>query len=127
MKKIRKGRYTLLNGREYKVYENDSLTYELISDCPEDVKYEFKEEYSSTYVKIVDKSEVSTIYEVTPYAKYKGRTFDVSLQIRDGKVSIGTTNNEFAKELSFERTDKYFYEKWVPLEDVEILEDIKEL
>ncbi|ULT57363.1 hypothetical protein L1999_01750 [Neobacillus drentensis] len=126
MQKIRKGRYTLLNGREYKIYENDNLTYELISDSPEDVNYGFKEEYSSTYVKIVDKSEFSTVYEVTPYAKYKGRTFDVSLQIKDGKVSIGTTNAELAKELSLERTDKYFYEKWVPLKDVKILEDIKE-
>lgn len=38
---------------------------------------------------------------------------------------IGTINTEIAKELNFERTDKYYYEKWVPKNEVKIKKERK--
>ncbi len=36
---------------------------------------------------------------------------------------LGTSDSKIAKQLGFDRTDKYFYEKWVNTSELELFEE----
>ncbi|EPB7023428.1 hypothetical protein ACRROQ_002598 [Listeria monocytogenes] len=57
---------------------------------------------------------------------YKEKEFESITETKDF-FRIGTINTEIAKELKFERTDKYLYEKWVPESEIEIMEERKNI
>lgn len=126
MGKVKKGRFGIYQGKEYKIYENENGSYDLVSDDLADFKYGFVEKYPLTYVKTVNKKEIISSYRILPQGIYQGEKFDISEQVQDGKVNLGTTNALIAKKLNFARTDKYFYEKWVPKDEVQIIEEKKE-
>ena len=56
----------------------------------------------------VSKSECSVVIE--------GKHVDV-IKISDDKVLLGTANYDDAITLGFERADKYYYEKWLDMEE----------
>ncbi|MFN2744014.1 MULTISPECIES: hypothetical protein [unclassified Bacillus (in: firmicutes)] len=126
-KTIKKGRFGVYHGKEYRIYEGDNGEYELVSNDPEDLQNGFVEEYPLTYVKNVKKEEIASSYRIIPYAIYQGEKLDISEQIKDGKVNLGTSDAAIAKKLNFERTDKYFHEKWIPKEEVQIVEEREEI
>jgi hypothetical protein len=127
MMSIKKGRFAMFNGEEYKVYTNEDHSLDLISHDANDVNNGFIEQYPDTYVKKVSKNEITGIHRIIPYAKYQGSRFDVNNQERNGEIHLGTIDATLAKDLGFERTDKYYYEKWVPKTEVEIFEERKEI
>ncbi|EOB4310178.1 TPA: hypothetical protein ACSKS3_001364 [Listeria innocua] len=47
--------------------------------------------------------------------------------MKNEEICLGTNDSELAKELKFERTDKYLYEKWVPESEIEIMEERKNI
>ncbi|CAM4179951.1 hypothetical protein [Bacillus manliponensis] len=49
MERIRKGRFGVHAGKEYKIYENDNGSYDLVSSDITDLKNGFVEEYPSTF------------------------------------------------------------------------------
>lgn len=46
---------------------------------------------------------------------------------KDNNVLIGTNDARIARELGIGRTDKYYYEQWIPKNEVEIFEERKEM
>ena len=40
----------------------------------------------------------------------------------ENQFLVGTSDSSIAKTLGLDRTDKYYYEKWVPKEDVQLFE-----
>lgn len=124
---IKKGRYARFNGKEYKVYTNEDGSYDLVSHDPNDVNNGFFEQYSDTYVKKVSVNEITSIHRIIPFAKYQGNRLDVNDQEKNGEIHLGTIDATLAKKLDFERTDKYYYEKWIPKNEVEIFEERKEI
>ena len=127
MMSIKKGRYAIFNGKEYKVYMNEDDSLDLVSHEANDVNNGFIEQYPNTYVKKVSGNEITNIHRIIPYAKYQGIQFDVNDQEKNGEIHLGTIDATLAKDFGFERTDKYYYEKWVPKNEVEIFEERKEI
>ncbi|MCP1095113.1 hypothetical protein M0L17_15060 [Bacillaceae bacterium OS4b] len=123
---IRKGEYTIYNGREYRFIESDTVeAIELISNDKKDMETGFTYYKKNIYTKIVGVNEVGKLYSINPYAVYKGEMFPASEERKNGKLLLDTTNTELAKRMGFERTDKYMYSKSVEWDEVEIIEERK--
>ncbi|MBD8588170.1 hypothetical protein IFT92_10145 [Peribacillus simplex] len=123
---IRKGEYTIYNGREYRFIESDTVeAIELISNDKKDMETGFTYYKKNIYTKIVGVNEVGKLYSINPYAVYKGEMFPASEERKNGKLLLDTTNTELAKRMGFERTDKYMYSKSVKWDEVEIIEERK--
>ncbi|MDP9743163.1 hypothetical protein [Peribacillus frigoritolerans] len=125
-KMIRKGEYTIYNGREYRFIESDTVeAIELISNDKNEMDNGFTYYKNNIYTKIVGVNEVKELYSINPYAVYKGEVFPASQERKTGKVLLDTTNTELAKRMGFERTDKYMYSKSVECDEVKIIEERK--
>ncbi|HHQ1173347.1 TPA: hypothetical protein ACSKOY_001504, partial [Listeria innocua] len=74
----------------------------------------------------VDFSCIKELYEISDIVVYKEKEFESITETKDF-FRIGTINTEIAKELNFERTDKYYYEKWVPKNEVKIEKERKNI
>ncbi|CAK6470507.1 hypothetical protein ACPOM7_14420 [Peribacillus castrilensis] len=123
---IRKGEYTIYNGREYRFIESDTVeAIELISNDKKVMENGFTYYKKNIYTKIVGVNEVKELYSINPYAVYKEEVFPASQERKTGKVLLATTNTELAKRMGFERTDKYMYSKSVEWDEVEIIEERK--
>jgi len=123
---LRKGEYTIYNGKEYRFIESDTVeAVELISNDKNEMDNGFTYYKNNIYTKIVGLDEVKELYSINPYAIYKEEVFPASQERKTGKVLLDTTNTELAKRMGFERTDKYMYSKSVKWDEVEIIEERK--
>ncbi|MFD4818349.1 hypothetical protein [Peribacillus butanolivorans] len=123
---IRKGEFTIYNGKEYRFIESDTVeAIELISNDKKDMDNGFTHYKDNIYTKIVQVNEVNELFSINPYAKYKGEIFSASEEGKTGEVLLDTSNTELAKKMGFERTDKYMYSKYVEWDEVEIIEEMK--
>jgi hypothetical protein len=121
---IRKGKYALYNGDEYRFAKSKANTIELISNNLADLNKGFKKYAENVYVKTVTLGEIDKLFYIYSYAKYKGVEFPAS-KGEDGTVLLDTSDTELAKQLGFERTDKYQYSKYVPYDEVDIFEKVE--
>ena len=122
---IRKGKYASYYGEEYRFRVLDGNRIKLISNNTADINNGFTPLGRTIFTKIVNISDVDKLFIISPYAKYKGELFTASEEGGTGKVLLDTTDTELAKEMDFERTDKYMYSKIVEWEEVEIIEQKK--
>ncbi|MFI8493549.1 hypothetical protein ACIGC1_11630 [Peribacillus butanolivorans] len=123
---IRKGEFTIYNGKEYRFIESDTVeAIELISNDKKDMDNGFTHYKDNIYTKIVQVNEVNELFSINPYAKYKGEIFSASEEGKTGKVLLDTSNTELAKKMGFEPTDKYMHSKYVEWDEVEIIEERK--
>ena len=122
---IRKGKYASYYGEEYRFRVLDGNRIKLISKNPSDVNNGFTSLDQTIFTKIVNISDVDQLFFISPYAKYKDELFTASEEGGTGKVLLDTTDTELAKEMDFERTDKYMYSKIVEWDEVEIIEQKK--
>lgn len=79
------------------------------------------------YIKEVKKEEIEEIFEIDYKAKYKDNIFNISSNKIDSQYRIGTTDAEIAQQNGFNRTDKYYYEKLVNQDEIDILKISKKL
>lgn len=132
------GTFAKYTNKTFRVSNNDGDSIRLLSDCQADLKNGFKEKiYPSNfkdsanlprlYIKEVNKADIDEIYEVDYNAKYKGNIFNLSFNKTGSQLRLGTINADLAKQYGFERTDKYYYEKIVNQDEIEVLEFIKKL
>ena len=122
---IRKGKYASYDGEEYRFRVLDGKRIKLISNNPSDINNGFTPINQTIFTKIVNISDVDKLFFISPYAKYNGELFTASEVGGTGKVLLDTTDTELAKEMDFERTDKFMYSKMVEWEEVEIIEQKK--
>jgi hypothetical protein len=122
---IRKGKYASYDGEEYRFRVLDDNGIKLISNNPSDINNGFTPINQTTFTKVVNISDVDKLFFISSYAKYKGELFTASEEGGTGKVLLDTTDTELAKEMDFERTDKFMYSKMVEWEEVEIIEQKK--
>lgn len=127
MRTMKKGRFGKYKNKLYELYESIDGKYELVSNDPRDIQNGFVEKYPSTYVKTVDKTEITEAFRILPFGEYKGSKFDVSANVKEGMYNLGTTDAALAEKLGFNRTDKYYYEKWVPKGEVKVIEEKKQI
>ncbi|MGM7723473.1 hypothetical protein [Metabacillus sp. Hm71] len=123
---IRKGKYVLYNGEEYKFTNLNSHlnSIELVSNKPNDLNKGFNLYAENVFVKTVSLNDIEKLFYVYLYVRYKGKEFPAS-DGKDGTILLDTSDAEIAKELDFEQTDKYQYSKYVPFQEVDIFEKIE--
>ncbi|EAV9826844.1 hypothetical protein FZ084_09510 [Listeria monocytogenes] len=121
----------------YKVSKIGDNTVRLVSSNEQDIQKGFvkkenpdnylnKEKLPDLYICEVDFSCIKELYEISDIVLYKEKEFEYIDETKE-LLKIGTINTEIAKELKFERTDKYLYEKWVPESEIEIMEERKNI
>ncbi|RDW16455.1 hypothetical protein CWR48_16355 [Oceanobacillus arenosus] len=125
---IKKGHYGIYNGTEYILTRAmDGNLYIGTRDLSK-VRDGFIDKHGTgAYKKRIKLEELTDYYTIEPIAEYKGHQFDISPRERNGKVSLGTGNNSLAKKYDFKMIDKYYYEKWVPKEEVTIIEKRRDI
>lgn len=118
---IRKGEYTIYNGKENRFIEPKSKGFiELISNNKEDMNYGFIHYKDNIYTKVISLNEVEKLFLIHSFAKYKGELFGAS-NGGNGKIILATPHLKLAERYGFKRTDKYLYSKNVNLDEVEII------
>lgn len=74
------------------------------------------------FQKEIDRKELGDVYYIHPYAVYKGKEFDAIVNEKRNTVNIGTSDATIAGNMGFDRTDKYYYEKNVSIDEVSLFE-----
>ena len=124
---IRNGDYCLYKNREYEFTRDMNGNLLIVSENPHLVKEGFVDKLrSGVYSKVVKPNELSNCYQVTTKGKINGEIVNVSKEDKD-KYYIGTSNTKVAQKFWLKKTDKYYYDKWVPKNEVEIFEDRKDI
>ncbi|MGF2616403.1 hypothetical protein FZC84_01285 [Rossellomorea vietnamensis] len=128
---MEKGTFAKYKNKIYRVSRIDEDILRLVSKDQEDLKHGFKEKtYPSYYKDTADlpklfvyeikKEEADEIYQVDYKAKFNGNVFNLSFDKTATQLRLGTSNAELAKENGFDRTDKYYYEKEVNQDEIDI-------
>ncbi|WP_419881015.1 hypothetical protein ACN6MY_15605 [Peribacillus sp. B-H-3] len=135
---MEKGTFAKYTSKIFRVSNIDGDSIRLVSEDKVDLNNGFKEKiYPSNYkdsanlprlyIKEMNKVELDEIYEVDYKAKYRGNIYNLNFNKEGSQFRLGTTNAELARQNGFERTDKYYYEKIVDQDEIEVLELIKKL
>lgn len=125
---LKKGYFGLYKGKEYEITEDMDNNLLIMTEDSSLIDDDFVDTYNSNvYTKIVKPNDLRQCYFIKPIAVYKGYKFNVSTKEKGNKVYLGTPDATLAEKMNFERTDKYYYEKWVCKSEVELVEDKKEI
>ena len=124
---IRNGDFGELNGIEYEVFENDDNTIDIATKDPDAIKRGFtKYQGQDAYYKTINPRELDKFYRIYTKGKIGHEIVNISRE-KENIVLIGTNDARIARDLGIGRTDKYYYEKWVLKNEVEIFEERKEM
>ena len=119
---LRSGDFAFYHNQEYELYENGNDTVNLVTNKNQSIEHGFiKDPFSNRFEKTVNVQEVTNAYHIKTYGKYKNVEVNV-LTVDEQSYLIGTPDAAKAQLLNLDRIDKYFYEKWVPKDEVEIFE-----
>ncbi|MEN2667611.1 hypothetical protein [Listeria aquatica] len=124
---VKDGFFCVYNNIEYEVTRNKEHEFIIMTEEINKVTPGFVDKYNSgVYTKPINKKDVSDYYRISSKAIYKGVEFNITTE-KGSELFLGTDNAELARKMDFDRTDKYYYEKWVPENEVEIIMKRKEL
>ncbi|MFD0671930.1 hypothetical protein [Cohnella sp. GCM10027633] len=123
---IRRGEYAVYNKKVYSVGKKSDDWVNLISHDPNDLFDGFNSHPldSTVFVKKVKTQDLDQIYFIETSAVYQGVQLSVG-DVKDEKVLLGTSELKLVEHLDFDKTDKYYYEKWVDINDVQFIEEKK--
>lgn len=129
--------YAKYNNNVYRVSALNKSKVRLISYNEDDLLNGFKRKiYPENYTDRdilpniffceVDTKCVDEIYERTFKVVYKNCIFEL-ISNKLNEVVIGTSDFKLASKFNFNRTDKYYYEKKLPRDEVKIIEEQKNI
>ncbi|WP_066494842.1 hypothetical protein [Abyssisolibacter fermentans] len=127
--------YAIYKSRGYQLNVLDDQL-EIISHSKDSVKYGFKELKFEQgfitqvlYTKKVDINDIEMAYKLEYKVIYKGTKFDplsISKHVLDeNSIGLFTNNEKEAKEYGFIKKEQFIFEKKVPLDEIEVLIEIK--
>jgi hypothetical protein len=120
---IKSENYILYKNMEYSFFRKPDGSVNLISYESESLSNGFQKHdlIPGAFVKKLRLEDLENVYEIKTFAKYNGTEVNVTSE-KDNLICIGTADASLAEKLGMDRTDKFYYEKWVPEEDVELFE-----
>ena len=125
-KEIKRGHYTLYDGKEYRISKKQDGSYGLISHDQEDLEKGF-EDITNEYDKIaffkkrVSPAEVGEVFKVYTIAIYHGLPVGIE-SYHDNKILLATSDPVFLKEHGFKEVDRMVYMKEVNRDEVELVD-----
>lgn len=119
---IKQGTFVKVKGEEYEIMRvMQSGQSRIIAQKPSQVDERFTDLYGTgVYSREVSQDEIEEKYRYETYALCEGDQLSVRMA-KDGKVLVGTSDCDVAAKHKLERTDKYFYEGWLPEGMVELV------
>lgn len=66
--------------------------------------------------------EITNCYSIRTKGKLDGKIVNISKETTD-QYYVGTSDSLIAQELGLEQTDKYYYDKWISKDRVEVFEE----
>ncbi|MDG5471461.1 hypothetical protein P6709_06855 [Jeotgalibacillus sp. ET6] len=131
---MKKGILAIHNNKTFKVSNIDGETIRLVSEVPNTSEgftkviypsnYKKRDNLPTLYTKEVKKVEIDEMYEVDYKATYRGEKFNLSFNNTGSEFKLGTRDAELANQYGFERTDKYYYEKIVSENEIEVIKEV---
>lgn len=125
MKKARSGLYAVYGGKEFGLATFEQGKLELISHDPSDLRKGFAKYLDGVFVKPVKREELSSVYSVTPCAKYQGFDFGIFSEGEDS-VLLTTDDPNIAKRCDFKVAEKGVFERRVPRSQLEKIWEVTE-
>ena len=122
---IRKGRFAVLDGREYVLFSYQRQYY-LRSENPYDLQNGFIKMKSDekVFIKQVSAQELDDAYEIFPFAIVGSYRFSVmGYNEKSGTVVLVTNNPFVKKKINVRPYGQYEYIIEIPHEDIQISED----
>lgn len=122
---LRKGRFALLNGKEYELVSYQRQYY-LRSDNPIDLENGFikMRDSEKIFIKKVSVKDLEDAYEIFPYAMLEGYRFAVAGYNEKMNTFALVTNNPFVKEkIAVRPYGKFEYIIEIPYGEIDIQED----
>ncbi|MGM7703479.1 hypothetical protein ACSVDE_17235 [Pseudalkalibacillus sp. Hm43] len=121
---VKNGRYAIYNSKEYEADKansdyNDAKIMILISYEAVDQKNDFIEVSPNRYVKRVSFSEIETAYSINTKGTYKRLPITILEQFGDQYKIHHVENGLAAEKLGFIKIEPGWFEKVVPIHDVE--------
>lgn len=121
---VKNGRYAIYNSKEYEADKANSHSIDekimiLISYDTVDLYYGFIEVSPNRYVKKVPFSEIETAYSINTKGTYKNLSITILEQIDDRYKIHHVENGLAAEKLGFTKIEPGWFEKIVPIFDVE--------
>lgn len=121
---MRSGKRAIYRGKEYEYITKDDKVYKLFvresSSAPDDFDLNDK----GNYQKFVTRDDITELYYIRQFAKYKGHTFPIwemneeQLLLGEGSYTIATEVGFPPSELPWERG---LYKKWISKSDIEAM------
>ncbi len=125
---MRFGAIAIYQGKEFDITpQDDEKNFELFTRNPQAKTMGFVEDktHPGVYCKIVKRKAIETAYGIDNNARYKGHDFGVLPESRykekENKILIIGGDEELAKKLGMEMTDRYVYEKWIDIDEAEMI------
>jgi hypothetical protein len=126
MKRFRDGPHAVYQGREFRLAILDGGNLELASEDSADISLGFTKYYEGLYVLPVKRPDLQEVFSIHPVARYQGFEFGIHGQDTDkAVVSLTTGDEKIAERLDFDRADKFYWEKWVSVDELEKTWEIK--
>lgn len=122
---MKKGNYAIYHGREYSADYIKGKGIVLRSCDKNDLQRGFQKyegvNKDISYIKFVEKNQVSSFYKIRTYAIYQGYEFEV-VEEKNNMISIVTMVGDYHEwiRLGMECIDRGVYQKWVNKNDAEI-------
>ncbi|KIL43109.1 hypothetical protein [Jeotgalibacillus campisalis] len=120
-------RVSTIDGETVRLVSEESNISEGFKELIYPSNYKDRNNLPTLYIKEVKKVEIEEIYEVDYKAKFRGEKFNLSFNKAGSEFRLGTMHAELANQYGFERTDKYYYEKIVNENEIEVIEVQKKL
>ncbi|WP_416655679.1 hypothetical protein [Bacillus amyloliquefaciens] len=123
IKLIKNGNYCIFKGEEYEMSEDMDGNLLILTDNPLSIKEGFIDRFNSkVFSKIVTPHEITNCYSIKTKGKLDGKVVNISKETTD-QYYVGTSDSLIAQELGLEQTDKYYYDKWISKDRVEVFEE----
>lgn len=124
MKELRNRVYTLYNGAEVELSENDDKSYHLISrnGILPDNSFQEYEIGGSIFIKDVERHEVTNAFSVETFASYQGIIWQVDRKDND-RFRLSTGSDPKLPDVKM--VSQGWYEIWVNQENIEKLWEVR--
>ena len=119
---MRSGKRAVYKGNEYEFIVKDNETYKLIVREPTPAPADFELNEKGNYEKLVKRDEISSLYYLDQYAKYKGHTIPI-WELKENQLLLAEGDSFIAEEVGFLPSElaweKGLYKKWVLRSEIE--------
>lgn len=123
---MKNGLYAKYKGIEYSTSVKEDGSYILRSNSIEAMKYGFSLYRNKIYIKNVQVSDISGVYQISTFGEYNGLMFQI-INEKEDLYYISKMDGNFSEliDMGMKENDKGIYQKWVKKAEVKSIHEEK--